>query len=89
MRKHFWHCLSNRRMEVFPLQRKQRIMPQPVKVENFAVYCHCCLPWDRNHAKDDMTMCSMCRDWFHETCDNAQSNRQAQWVCKRCQKLSN
>ena len=89
MRKHFWHCLTNRRMEVFPLHRKRRIMPQPVKVENFPLYCHCRLPWDRNHAHDDMMMCSICRDWFHETCDNAQSNSQSQWVCKRCQKQSN
>ena len=88
MRKHFWHCLLNRRMEVFPLQWKRQIMPQPVGVENFAVYCHCRLPWDRNHAQDDMTMCSMCRDWFHETCDNAQSNSQSQWGVQKIVKLA-
>ena len=62
MRKHFWHCLTNRTMQVFPLHLKRQIMPQPVKVENFAVYCHCRLPWDRHHAHDDMTMCTVCRE---------------------------
>ena len=88
MRKHFWHCLTNRTMELFPLHRKRRIMAQPVKVENFAVYCHCRLPWDRHHAHDDMTMCTVCRDWFHETCDKAKSNIQTRWVGVRCRKPS-
>ena len=62
MRKHFWHCLTNRTMQVVPLNWKRQIMPQPVKVENFAVYCHCRLPWDRHHAHDHMTMCTVCRE---------------------------
>ena len=78
--EHFWRCLTNRRMEVFPLHQKWWIMPQPVKVENFPVYCHCCLSWDRNHAHDDMAMCTMCTDWFHKTCDNAESKSQSQLV---------
>ena len=66
MREHFWYCLSNRRMELFPLQRKQWAIPQPVKDEKFHVYCCCHPPWDRHHVDDDMTMCNNCREWFHE-----------------------
>ena len=61
MRRHFWHCFTNRRMEVFSLNRKQRIMPQPVKVEDFPVYCHCHLSWDRNQPM--MTwQCALCAE---------------------------
>jgi len=74
MRKHFWHCLTNWKMELFPLYRKQRAIPQSVKEEKFHVYCHCRLPWDRHHADDDMTMCNSCREWFHDTCDKPESN---------------
>ena len=84
MRKHFWHCLTNRKMELFPLCRKRRAIPQPVKEEKFHVYCHCRLPWDRHHADDDMTMCNSCKEWFHDTCDKPESNSKSKWTCKRC-----
>lgn len=88
MREHFKHCLIQRRMEPFPLQKKRRVILRPAKEENFLVYCHCRLPWDRHHDDDNMTKCDDCRGWFHDTCDLPQCNSQSQWFCKKCRKKS-
>ena len=84
MREHFHTCLVNREMKLFPLHRQRRAQPQPVKKETYPVYCHCCLPWDKRHTEDSMTMCNKCKGWFHETCDKPKSHSQPQWFCKCC-----
>lgn len=86
MRQHLHACLTKRKMTLFPLSRKRRAHPQPVKEETYPVYCHCRLPWDKHHTEDGMTMCNNCREWFHEACDKPNSNSQLQWICKSCKK---
>lgn len=85
-RNHFHMCLLKKDMKLFPVQRQRKGCSQPVKLETYVVYCHCRLPWDKHHSEDSMTMCSQCKEWFHETCDRPESYNQSQWTCKSCNK---
>ena len=86
MRSHFHTCLLKKDMKLFPVQQQRRGHSQPVKHETYSVYCHCRLLWDKHYSDDNMTMCTQCKEWFHETCDKPESCNQSQWICKSCNK---
>ena len=83
LRQHLFKCLEAKKMDLFPIVRKRRVLPPKiVKVE---VYCYCRLPNDGK----EMVQCSKkgCKEWFHLQCiKNGNSNVTLgqKWFCNNC-----
>ncbi|KAL5509803.1 hypothetical protein EMCRGX_G005233 [Ephydatia muelleri] len=82
LRPHFLECLKSEQMTPFP---SKKIQPGKPKTEYLYVYCHCCMP---NDGEERMAECTVCKEWYHESCENIPqavfTDSSNNWKCKVC-----
>ena len=82
LRPHFLECLKSEQMTPFP---SKKIQPGKPKTEYLYVYCHCRMP---NDGEERMAECTVCKEWYHESCENIPqavfTDSSNDWKCKVC-----
>ena len=83
LRNHLVSCFENKLMSPFPARTRKR-HPGMTRHSKILIYCHCRQP----ESSDRMVECSICKEWFHEQCENIPrevwTNKKCQWKCKNC-----
>lgn len=85
LRSHFLECLSKRHIVPFP---SKPIKPGKPKSEYIYVFCTCRMPAE---ADTHMTQCTMCKEWYHKSCehipDSVFEDTDCEWKCTVCLKM--
>ena len=86
MREHLRLCLLRQQMKPFPTTRKLKFKKNRVVGRDIeSIYCLCRGIWVIG--EDDMYQCSVCAQWYHESCMLSLSLANVfnhAWVCALC-----
>lgn len=82
LRKHLYSCLKSKKITMFPVIRRKRVVKVRDTVE-IKIYCNCRLP-----EVGPMLECSKCLQWYHDSCvqppQQALDNSGYLWYCVKC-----
>ena len=85
MRRHLYQCLTQGKMEQFPMLKSNGAEAKINSEDIIKVYCSCRMP---EVDGIDMVQCNQCQEWFHLGCvavpDEAMSDSATEWFCPTC-----
>jgi hypothetical protein len=80
MRSHLIDCLSNKKLLLFPVLKKQQRILKKVQDTVTLYLCPVCKETDYG---DPMVCCDKCNNWFHDFCVPPYDKSQS-WYCSSC-----
>ena len=83
MRSHFVDCVGKRKLELFPVQKKQRVTNNV----SSTVKLYLCPTCEKPDYGDPMVGCDSCDNWFHDSCVPPYDTSH-NWYCNRCRNKS-
>ena len=85
-RQHLATCLSDCNFSRFPVVGSERKCRSVKLSKTVELYCTCRLP--ERVGKDNMVECAVCKDWFHQSCQDVPKDVFTTsgiiWKCKVC-----
>jgi len=82
LRQHYLNCLSKNVMTPFP---KTPLHYKKPHMETIKIFCKCRFP---DNGKEKMIQCKACNEWYHQSCENVDSNHfkslKTVWNCSKC-----